>query len=230
MSALDRVFRGEVPIAVIAPHPDDESLGCGALLARAFAGAGAHVICLTDGSASHPGSRLWPPADLARLRQRELQRALACLGGTARDLTWLGLPDAGLYRCDHDALAARLERIIADLGITHIFAPAIQDHHEDHQAAARATAALRHKRLDWTFFSYPVWSRWDDPDFPATIAPFAPVRLPPGPAAARKRAAIEAHESQLGRIVTDDPTGFVLPPAMVDTFAREDELFWRMPA
>ena len=52
--AASVLLRGR-PLLVLAPHPDDESLGCGALLAQAFAGAGAHVACLTDGAASHPG-------------------------------------------------------------------------------------------------------------------------------------------------------------------------------
>ncbi len=63
MSAAARLIEapgiaaGAAPIVVLAPHPDDESLGCGALLAAAFAGKGARVVCLTDGSGSHPGSR-----------------------------------------------------------------------------------------------------------------------------------------------------------------------------
>ncbi|MFW8637553.1 PIG-L deacetylase family protein [Cribrihabitans pelagius] len=101
---------------VLAPHPDDESLGCGALLARAFAGAGAHVICLTDGCASHPRSRLWPPERLAALRQQEMARAIECLGGTTGDLTWLGLADAELYRANASAVATRLEQVIDTAG------------------------------------------------------------------------------------------------------------------
>ena len=59
---------GGAPALVLAPHPDDESLGCGALLAASFAGPGAHVICLTDGGASHLGSPTWPREALSALR------------------------------------------------------------------------------------------------------------------------------------------------------------------
>ena len=68
---LSAVFEGREKLVVLAPHPDDETLGCGALLARAFLGAGAHIICLTDGSASHPGSRHWTPARLAAQRRTD---------------------------------------------------------------------------------------------------------------------------------------------------------------
>ena len=52
-ASADALLGGR-PLLVLAPHPDDESLGCGALLAHGLAGPGAHVACLTDGAASHP--------------------------------------------------------------------------------------------------------------------------------------------------------------------------------
>ncbi|WBU59630.1 PIG-L deacetylase family protein [Paracoccus albus] len=223
------VFEGREKFVVLAPHPDDESLACGALLARAFAGAGAHVICLTNGSASHPGSRAWPPERLGVLRCAELTRAIECLGGTARNLTWMGLPDAALYRVDPQDVTARLEKTIARTGARHVFVPAREDHHEDHQATAAFATALRTKRPDWIFHSYPVWSRWDDPDFANSIAPYAPIFLAPEEHEARKRTAIAAHRSQLGQVVADDPLGFVLPSGFIERFASEDEIFWRMP-
>ena len=78
--AASVLLRGR-PLLVLAPHPDDESLGCGALLAQAFAGVGAHVACLTDGAASHPGSRLVPPDQLAAIRRAEVLDAVAPLAG-----------------------------------------------------------------------------------------------------------------------------------------------------
>lgn len=45
-------------LVIVAPHPDDETLGCGLLIAAAVrAGVRVAVIALTDGQASHPGSR-----------------------------------------------------------------------------------------------------------------------------------------------------------------------------
>jgi LmbE family N-acetylglucosaminyl deacetylase len=57
------------PFVVIAPHPDDESLACGGLLALASCeGVRAAIVVVSDGAGSHPGSRAWPPARLAALR------------------------------------------------------------------------------------------------------------------------------------------------------------------
>ncbi|WCR10683.1 PIG-L family deacetylase [Paracoccus stylophorae] len=227
---LAGVFQGREPLVVLAPHPDDESLACGALLARGFAGAGAHVICLTDGSASHPASRQWPPDRLAARRRAELSEAVSRLGGAKTDLTWLGLPDSRLHLADPMRVAEDLDRIVTGLGAAHVFVPAIEDHHADHKATFRIALILRQRRPDLTFHAYPVWSRWDEPDFAAMIAARDPVFVPPGRMAGRKRAAIHAHRTQMGRIVRDDPFGFVLPDAMIRRFLDEDEIFWRMPA
>lgn len=226
---LPGVFEGQHKIVVLAPHPDDETLGCGTLLARAFAGAGAHVICMTDGSASHPNSLLWPPQRLARQRRAELELALTRLGGTGQDLTWLGLPDTRLHQSDLASLAAGLVALIAATGARYVFAPAAEDHHTDHKVTACIAQHMRAYRPDWTFYSYPVWSRWDDRDFDQRIAQHAPVTLAPAAFAEHKRAALQAHQSQLGEIVPDDPGGFVLPAAFIKTFLTGDELFWRMP-
>lgn len=226
---LPAVFEGREKLVVLAPHPDDESLGCGALLARAFAGAGAHIICLTDGSASHPGSRLWTPARLAARRHTEMVAAIARLGGSENDLTWLSMTDSRLYRANAGAVATTLEQIIEGHGARHVFAPAAEDHHEDHQATARFATALRALRPEWTFHSYPVWSRWDDLDFMRSIARHDPIFLPVGHLHMKKRAAIHSHKSQLGQVITDDPSGFILPHGFTEKFATEDEIFWRMP-
>lgn len=225
---LADVFEGRCQIAVLAPHPDDESLACGALLAQAFAGSGAHVICLTDGSASHPGSREWDSGRLAKRRRAELTEAITLLGGSAADLTWLGMADAKLYRVDPVAVAADLVERIAGSGARHVFAPAPQDHHEDHKATAYIAEKMRCLRPDWSFFNYPVWSRWDDPDFDQNIAHYAPYVLKTTGWQKQKRAAIAAHQSQLGAVVKDDPDGFVLSPEFIEKFAAEDEIFWRM--
>ncbi|MFG6560525.1 PIG-L deacetylase family protein [Sulfitobacter sp. 1A15299] len=226
---LAKALSGRAKIVVLAPHPDDETLGCGGLLARAFAEAGAHVICLTDGSASHPGSRAWPPARLAETRRAELAAALDFLGGGAADLTWLSHPDSRLHEVPADTLLTELTEVIDAQAARHIFVPAREDKHCDHQTTASLADSLRVQRPCLHFHSYPVWSRFDDPNFTANTAGYAPLRLDTAAYRDAKSAAIHAHRSQLGQTVKDDPEGFVLPEAMIDLFAQQDEIFWRMP-
>ncbi|RYF32212.1 MAG: PIG-L family deacetylase, partial [Comamonadaceae bacterium] len=71
---------------VVAPHPDDEVLSVGGLLAMLSNNGAARsddfvvtVIAVTDGAASHTGSLEWPRSRLLRERPRETERALAQL-------------------------------------------------------------------------------------------------------------------------------------------------------
>ncbi|MFD2740084.1 PIG-L deacetylase family protein [Sulfitobacter aestuarii] len=217
---------GGAPILVLAPHPDDESLGCGALLAHGFAHHGANVICLTDGSASHPGSRDWPPERLAEQRRRELTAALESLGGGAEDLSWYGLRDSALHDHNPEEIAERIAGTAERLGARHLFAPATEDEHCDHKTAARIARLVLARQPGLKLYSYPIWSRWNAPDFDALIAHHRPLRLGPGAHRAAKRAAIACHHSQLGKCVTDDPQGFTMDPAFVAHFAEEDEIYW----
>lgn len=225
---LQGVFEGNHRIVVLAPHPDDESLACGALLARAFSGAGAHVICLTDGGASHPASKEWPAGRLAQRRRAELARAVTNLGGSPSDVTWFGMTDSKLYQADPSDVAIKLAQIILDRAAEHIFVPAPEDHHEDHKATALFAREVRKLRPDWSFYSYPVWSRWDDPNFYLNTVRYSPHFLKTGAWQEKKSAAIYAHQSQLGNVVEDDPDGFVLPAEFIEKFIAEDEVFWRM--
>src|SRR2546427_801947 len=91
--ALDELLQGRSRIVIVAPHPDDEILGCASLLRRcAQQGLPCLVISVTDGGASHPGSTLWPPQRLACARVQESNQALALLAPAAQ-VVRLGLPD-----------------------------------------------------------------------------------------------------------------------------------------
>ena len=61
---------------VVAPHPDDESLGCGGAIALLSGfGCPVHVLFISDGTGSHPNSRKFPPPALRALRESEAQNA-----------------------------------------------------------------------------------------------------------------------------------------------------------
>ncbi len=221
----DEMLRGH-PALVLAPHPDDESLACGELLAAAFqpVGPGAHVVCLTDGAASHPASQRVPPVDLAALRRQELVAAIAHLGGQETDVTWIGAPDG--------ALAAGKEIVGAIVGLAMatdaglLMAPSPLDPHCDHVAGAeigrRVAMALPGLRLGF----YPVWSRWHGGGVAPVPQGLRAVCLQTGANKVRKAAAIAAHRSQQGQVINDDPDGFEMPPGFATFFADRDEVYF----
>lgn len=89
-------------VLVIAPHFDDEVLGCGGLIAQlASDGAEVGVLFLTDGSGGE--ENITDRSAYAARRHREAARALEILGTT--DLMFADLPDG--------ALAAHLDRAAA---------------------------------------------------------------------------------------------------------------------
>ncbi|MHA6346881.1 PIG-L deacetylase family protein [Roseivivax sp. CAU 1761] len=220
---------GAAPILVLAPHPDDETLGCGALLAAAFAGPGAHVVCMSDGAASHPGSAEWPPHRLAALRAEEMRRAVARLGGGPQDVSFLGEPDGGMVRPERfPALASRIAERARRIGAQSIFVTAPTDPHCDHQASA-AIARLAAAETGARLFFYPVWSRWAAPDYRDRLGAAPCHRLPAPPARRRKAHALAAHRSQRGKVVRDDADGFVLPRDFIRMFLDQDECFYEVP-
>ncbi|MFQ3611643.1 MAG: PIG-L family deacetylase, partial [Fimbriimonadales bacterium] len=91
----------------IAPHPDDEVLGCGGLIAEAVRqGSAVRVVSITAGDgfsgAATFASRTKPtPEDylgLGILRTQELRHACRLLGLQDEDVVLLGYPDRGLWR------------------------------------------------------------------------------------------------------------------------------------
>lgn len=137
-----RSLRGEGPVTglpgfrrvlVVAPHPDDETLGCGGTMALlAEKGASVTVITATDGEATK-GART-PPEETARRRRAEATRAAAVAGATPR---FLGLTDGALSQQGSE-LSAALRAAIAELDPEVVFAPWLLDGTPDHRAVAEA--------------------------------------------------------------------------------------------
>ena len=121
-------------LVVVAPHPDDESLGCGGLIAAATTdGIPVRIVVVSDGAGSHPNSVSYPPARLRHLRESETLTAAAELGVAADAVAFLGLPDRYVPSEGPDAGAHRLRPIAGD--------PALRLSHLGLDLAARPRAA-----------------------------------------------------------------------------------------
>ncbi len=214
---------------MVAPHPDDESLGCGGLIAlSAQAGAKVRVAALTNGEASHPNSGAYPPARLAELRRSELKAAMNLLGGgAALAVESFGAPDGRLETCEA-AAQSWLDRVCAPDPPAAVFVTWAADPHPDHKAAFRIAA---HQAAVWgaALFAYPVWgltlAEEDD------VGPIAPcLRLDVSLVLDLKRSAIAAHRSQTTSLIDDDPEGFRLSAADLARHLGPCEVFMRVDA
>jgi LmbE family N-acetylglucosaminyl deacetylase len=133
---------------VVVAHPDDESFGLGAVLARlADGGTSIRVLCFTSGEASTLGSS---PV-LAAVRAVELACAAERLavGG----VTLLDHRDGGLERVPAPILEALVEDHLGDADLVVVFEPGGVTGHPDHRAATAAAEAVAARRglavLEW---------------------------------------------------------------------------------
>ena len=209
-------------LVVVAPHPDDDVLACGGLIAMHQAQGGTVlVISVTDGEASHAGSTRWQAPALAATRHQELLAGLQQLGVGQMAVHRLALPDGAIAR--HIdwlelALMELLER--ADVVIT----TWQLDGHPDHEATAQAASRVC-KKTGCRLLRAPVWMwHWAKIDDP--LVPWKSLyRLPLAHhAMAQKQAALAAHASQLD--VSSRQDGAVLDAAIVARARRSDEYFF----
>ena len=214
---------------ILAPHQDDEALGCaGLILARRAAGLPVTIIYLTDCAGSHPHHPRVSPADLVQLRRAEATQAMQLLQVAPSSLHFLNAPDgrlADLSPVAFDDIAQRLAALIAPLAPTELFLPGRADGSSEHTAAFHLTQrALQRARLNPRLLEYPVWARWSPQRlirpafthrvwrhaFPATIS--------------AKRAALACYVSQTQP--TPPWPQPVLPAGFADSFDSAEEFFF----
>lgn len=234
---------------VFAPHPDDETLGCGGTILRKIdAGARVHLVFMTDGRASH-AARMDGDA-LAALRRREALDAAAALGVPTERVTFFDFPDGGLAA--HRAEAqARVSQLLAALRPAQVFIPHRLDAPADHRAAtASVRGALQGLGVPVMVYEYPVWMwyHWPCLPFPARpgrtafdlarntlrmafgLRPFRRLNCHVSVDAvlARKRAALACHQTQMTpRAPGWGTLGDVLDGRFLACFFTGQELFER---
>ena len=209
----------EEPIVILTPHPDDNALGCGALLTHAFANKGAHIICMGEGP--HTGAHGGPTA-----RRGEIELAVAYLGGQPGDITALRRPAGWAEQRDTFKMLARHVGTIAQAtGARRIFSTADTSENAEHRATAEV-AAMAAEMFDLRLCHYQVWAEWTE----AALSDASPGgtlhRLPVGDAAAAKSRALGAFRSHSGRNLSSGQTGITLSTEYHTRFLGTDELFY----
>lgn len=147
MSAPPANARPDDRLLIFAPHPDDEVIGCGAVIAHGAAeGVTLQIVEVTSGQ--HLLTALAnidepSPSQIGARREAETLRACGILGLGARHITFLGFEDGKVDR-NAAAIEASCARIIADFVPTRIYCTSAWDDHPDHRATMRIVEAARH--------------------------------------------------------------------------------------
>jgi len=220
------------PFIVVAPHPDDESLGCGGLLADACRqGLRGKVVVVSDGVGSHPNSIAYPPARLRSLREAEAKWAGAELGLQSADMLFLGLPDRFVPSEGEEANRAIevIVRCAKEIGAGSLFVSWRHDPHCDHEASYKLARAVQSRAGELRLFEYVVWGHTLPPS--TEVDPISGFRIQVDQEALeKKRRAIAAHRSQTTNLIDDDPDGFRFTQSGLAHFDLPYEFFFESDA
>jgi len=118
-------------VLILAPHPDDETFGCGGSIAlHTQEKDPVKVVFLTDGSRGDFLGHYKNKQDYVLLREEEAKNSLKILGVT--DFTFLKYEDQTLI-FNIDNITRELTKIIEDFKPTLVYIPAQTDNHIDHK-------------------------------------------------------------------------------------------------
>jgi len=219
------------PCIVFAPHQDDETIGCGGLIARKRnEGLPVHVVFITDGGASHPGHPRLAQPELRAIRRSEAMAALAILGVESTAIHFLDEADGTLNNLTPErkhAAQRRITRLLEEIQPAELFVPCFPDGSTEHDAVfhlvggAVAAAGLRPE-----VWEYPVWSWWNPMLLLTRLVSAAPMCVQPTEDfAAIKAHALDRYQSQ----VRPTPPWIepLLPAELVKIFNSDREFFFR---
>ncbi|WP_353084089.1 PIG-L family deacetylase [Stenotrophomonas sp.] len=221
LQSPDALFAGVQRLVVVSPHPDDEVLACGGLMALAAqAGLAITVISVTDGEACYPDQSAWSPARLRAARAVELDDALRCLGlASAERMSW-HIGD-GAVTASEAWIVEQLSEVLKPGDL--VLAPWRFDGHPDHEAVARACAQACNE-CGSSLKEYPVWGwHWLDPQAASSAWVPATRFALDDTVVVRKRQAIQQFVTQTGAVdgLDCDP---ILPATVLQRFERNFEV------
>lgn len=151
---------------IIAPHPDDEVIGCGGLIARLVAeGKTPHIVIMTRGEGSHHGCCTLFPNEIQQARSTLSHKALSALGVGEEYVHQLDFTDGGIAA--DTPQVTQLRDLILALNPSSIFVPHWGEGWPDHVNAANLVKKLTeggkaevYEYCVWMWY-YNVWRGLD---------------------------------------------------------------------
>lgn len=173
-------------ILVVAAHPDDEVLGCGAAIAvHTFRKEDVFILILADGVTSrsyNPLEKVPREKELRankialQERKKGMYNALKILGVNSKNIMSLNLPDQRLDTLPFLDIVKRIERIkkrfIPNVVYTHFFGDLNLDHRITCEAVLTSFRPLNGRRIEKIYcFEIPETTGWR---IPASVNSFNP--------------------------------------------------------
>lgn len=156
-------------ILVVAPHPDDESIGCGGLLT--LYGKQCDVVVITDGDNRKVVS------DIADVREKEFVKAISLAG--VHEYKCLRIPERQIKQYKKKIAEIDFEKY------NHVFVPNRFDEHKDHADVYKVVKGLMKKKTK--LYEYEVWSPLRKPNIYLDITAVSDQKIQ----------MIKSHESQI---------------------------------
>lgn len=190
------------PAIVFSPHQDDETIGCGGMIAlKRSQGIPVKVVFLTDGRfGSKPD---WvKPENVIQYRQEEASVALDVLGVEPSQALYLGETDGSLGQLSSEKqnlLITKLVEIIQSFEPQEVYVPHYHDGHPDHEATySLVRTAIEISNMQIELLQYPIWMLWRNPlsKHEYLYKNSYPYRLSLGSFKQKKHQAIAAYKSQ----------------------------------
>jgi LmbE family N-acetylglucosaminyl deacetylase len=216
---------------VLAPHPDDESLGCGGTIALLRkAGIPVYVAFVTDGTLSHPNSPTYPAPRLRDLREAEALAALRILNVPEANVVFLRIPDRHVPAPGQVGFKEAVQLVFEVMKWAQpqaVLVPYERDPHPDHRATYQLLRAIAaNVPAPPRVLEYLVWLyELGQPDDFASLTERQVLRVDIERVMPQKKQAIAAHQSQVTHLIDDDPTAFYLSPELLRHFDTPDEVF-----
>jgi LmbE family N-acetylglucosaminyl deacetylase len=230
-----RTAAEEGAILVLAPHYDDETLGCGGWLAGLpdKRPVRIHFVCDGRGSprlrrrspARHPGGH-----DRGAIRRAEAEAALGVLGFSTDQMAAWEMPDGSLED-RREELAGRIRRVLDEEQCRLLLIPFRYDRHADHEALNRVVREEALRRTPppqvWEYFCYFRRRLFPGGDIRRLVKTDFLRRVDLDPALqAIKRRALACYRTQ----VELGPWGSrALPPALIEAAIAGPEWFFCVP-
>ncbi|TVM04332.1 MAG: hypothetical protein CV087_00095 [Candidatus Brocadia sp. WS118] len=142
----------EKKVLVLAPHPDDDIIGCGGTLYQYhLMGSEIVVVYMTDG---RKGNNRHREDELVCMRQEEAKRASKIIG--VNRLIFLDNRDTELS--PSPKTIKELSEILGDLKPEAIFLPFFLDNHHDHIATSQIFFSISKSFTSCMCYSYGIWT------------------------------------------------------------------------